>query len=166
MQQHAGQNTNAGVEAWHSLLKLGFLLRKKYLRGRHIGYLLYTLLQRVLPYFQQRGAVAALAFEKNNAQGKETQRAILRARDVPDARVGRVSSDGTTVTVASSDSEQVYTVRLNDMWGCTCAVSTTARCAACAMGMRGLWLTHSWCVAGDSVQAPGEGVADDAAWLH
>ena len=136
LQQHAGQDTNAGVESWHSLLKQGFLLRKMYLKGRHIGYLLFTLLQRVLPYFQQRGAVAALAFERNKAQGRETQRAIVRARGVPDASVGRLSSDGTTVTVASSEGEQLYTVRLDDMWGCTCALSTTVRCAACTVGMQ------------------------------
>ena len=118
---HCNQGTNAAIESFHNFLKSHNLKTKKYLTTRRIDWLVYVLLDIIMPHYQQRAVAKNLGFSRNTKQEVVTLGAIKAARNLSNVAV--IINHATATATVQGSTGTVHTVEMAKWIGCSCVKS-------------------------------------------
>lgn len=99
---HAGQDTTAAIESFHSNMKAVLRQSKKKLLGRRMDWLIYELTGNVIEKYDYQDWVKQNGFVKNKKQRQIMVSAIIQAQSIPDINVTLPVADGSPAYVKSS----------------------------------------------------------------
>ena len=122
---HAGQNTNAAIESYHSNLKNILSSTKERFVGRRMDWLIYHLVGDVLTHYWYAVQCKAFGFVRNKKHEGIVCSAIIRASTIPDANV-RICMDEDKAYVKSvNNSPKEWTIHSPDSeWAqCDCPIA-------------------------------------------
>ena len=131
---HAGQNTNAAIESYHSNLKSVLHSAKERFVGRRMDWLIYHLTGDVLTHYWYIVQCKAFGFIRNRKQEGIVASAIIRANDIPDTNV-----------LICMDEDVAYVGSVNNrpkVWTIKCPDSEWAQCN-CPVAMEGMICKHT-----------------------
>lgn len=99
---HAGQETTAAIESFHSNLKAVLRQSKKKLVGRRMDWLVYELTGNVIEKYDYNDWSKENGFVKNKKIRQMVVNSIIQAKSIPDNNVALPPFDGAPALVKSS----------------------------------------------------------------
>ena len=131
---HAGQNTNAAIESYHSNLKSVLNSAKERFVGRRMDWLIYHLTGDVLTHYWYSVQCKAYGFICNKKQEGIVASAIMGANDIPASNV-----------LICMDADVAYVMSVNNrpkIWTIKCPDSEWAQCD-CPVAKEGMICKHT-----------------------
>ena len=122
---HAGQNTNAAIESYHSNLKSILNSSKDRFVGRRMDWLIYHLVGDVLTHYWYGVQCKAFGFIRNTKQEGIVVTAIIRANAIPDTNVLICLDEDVAYVGSINNRPKVWTIHSPDSeWAqCDCPVA-------------------------------------------
>jgi hypothetical protein len=122
---HAGQNTNAALESYHSNLKRILNSSKERLVGRRMDWLIYHLMGDVVTHYWYGVQCKAFGFIRNTKQEGIIVKTIIRANVIPDTNVFIRLDENVAYVGSINNRPKVWTIRYPDSeWAqCNCPIA-------------------------------------------
>ena len=122
---HAGQNTNAAIESYHSNLKSILNSSKERFVGRRMDWLIYHLMGDVLTHYWYGVQCKAFGFIRNTKQEGIVVTAIIRANAIPDTNVLICMDEDVAYVASINNRPKVWTIHSPDSeWAqCDCPIA-------------------------------------------
>ena len=122
---HAGQNTNAAIESYHSNLKSILNSTKERFVGRRMDWLIYHLTGDVLTHYWYGVQCKAFGFVRNKQHEGIVCSAIIRASSIPDTNVLICLDEDVAYVGSVNNRPKVWTIYKPDSeWAqCDCPVA-------------------------------------------
>ena len=122
---HAGQNTNATIESYHSNLKSILNSTKERFIGRRMDWLIYHLIGDVLTHYWYGVQCKAFGFVRNKQHEGIVCSAIIRASTIPDTNVLICMDEDVAYVGSVNNRPKVWTIHSPDSeWAqCDCPVA-------------------------------------------
>ena len=121
---HAGQNTNAAIESYHSNLKSILKSAKERFNGRRMDWLIYHLTGEVVTHYWYGVQCKAFGFIRNRNQEGIVASAIIRADAIPDSNVLICIDDDVAYVGSVNNRPKIWTIHSpNSEWAqCDCPI--------------------------------------------
>ena len=122
---HAGQNTNAAIESYHSNLKNILNSSKERFVGKRMDWLIYHLVGDVLTHYWYGVQCKAFGFVRNKKHEGIICFAIIRASTIPDTNVLICMEEDKAYVGSVNNSPKVWTIHsLDSEWAqCDCPIA-------------------------------------------
>ena len=122
---HAGQNTNAAIESYHSNLKSILTSTKERFVGRRMDWLIYHLTGDVVTHYWYGVQCKAFGFVRNKQHEGIVCSAIIRASRIPDTNVLICMEDNIAYVGSVNNRPKVWTIHSPDSeWAqCDCPIA-------------------------------------------
>ncbi|MCO5587623.1 hypothetical protein L7F22_041572 [Adiantum nelumboides] len=121
MMEHANQETNGSIEAYHGILKSKFLCGRRTIHGRRVDWLIKRLLCSCHSYFWYQEMLKDAGFKRNFAIMDVVKNSLARALEIPDEYVRFHGDDPKHAKVLSLSKQlHFYTVLNADVEWATC----------------------------------------------
>ena len=122
---HAGQNTNAAIESYHSNLKNILSSSKERFVGRRMDWLIYHLTGDVLTHYWYNVQCKTFGFVRNRKHEGIVVSAIMRAKDILDSNVLICMDEGVAYVASVNNRPKVWTIHSPDSeWSqCSCPIA-------------------------------------------
>ena len=122
---HAGQNTNAALESYHSNLKNILSSSKERLVGRRMDWLIYHLTGDVVTHYWYGVQCKSFGFVRNKHHEGIVCSAIIRASAIPDTNVLICKDEDIAYVGSVNNRPKVWTIHSPDsVWAqCNCPVA-------------------------------------------
>lgn len=122
---HAGQNTNAAIESYHSNLKNILNSSKEQFVGRRMDWLIYHLTGDVITHYWYGVQCKAFGFVRNKHHEGIVCSAIIRASAIPDTNVLICKDEDIAYVGSVNNRPKVWTIHSPDSeWAqCDCPVA-------------------------------------------
>ena len=122
---HAGQNTNAAIESYHSNLKSILNSPKERFVGRRMVWLIYHLMGDVFTHYWYGVQCKAFGFIRNTKQEGIVVTTIIRANAIPDTNVLICPDEDVAYVGSINNRPKVWTIHSPDSeWAqCDCPIA-------------------------------------------
>ena len=122
---HAGQNTNAAIESYHSNLKSILNSTKERFVGRRMDWLVYHLTGDVITHYWYGVQCKAFGFVRNRQHEGIVCSAIIRAASIPDCNVLICMDENVAYVASVNNRPKIWTIHSPDSeWAqCDCPVA-------------------------------------------